>query len=406
MNIARLIKLALKSIGRNRTRTLLTMLGIIIGVASVIAMLAIGEGSKKSIEQQISEMGSNMIFVMPGAERFGPARGAAGNVQTLTVDDADAIRQKSILVKDISPQVSGRGQAVYGANNWATQIQGAGPEYFDIRIMNTEQGVLFTQIDIDRAAKVCVIGQTIVKELFDQGENPIGKMIRFNKIPFKIIGVLESKGESNFGQDQDDIIIAPYTTVQKRVLAQTHLSAIYLSAVNEEESEETQQEITKILREQHNLAGEQENDFNVRSQQELLSMLSSTSEMMTILLASIAGISLFVGGIGIMNIMFVSVTERTREIGLRMAVGAQDIDIMLQFLIEAVIVIITGGIIGMLLGIAASTIISNIADWPTLVIPFSIILSFLVCAFTVSFYRWYPAVKASRLNPIEVLRYE
>lgn len=406
MNIIRLVLLAVRAIGRNRLRTFLTMLGIIIGVGSVITMLAIGQGSKNSIKQQISTMGSNMLFVMPGAMRQGPARGAAGSVQTLTVNDAEAIRKNSSNISAVSPMVSSRGQVIYGSKNWSTELQGVGTDYLDIRLLKIAEGVNFSQDNVSAASKVCVIGQTIVDNLFEPGEDPLGKMIRFNRIPFTIIGVLAPKGQNNFGQDQDDLVIAPYTTVQKRILARTHLNAIYVSAKSEELTETAQREITEILRNEHRIAPGQEEDFNVRSQQELLSMLSSTSQLMTVLLASIAGISLLVGGIGIMNIMFVSVTERTREIGLRMAVGAREKDIMRQFLIEAVIVSLTGGIMGMLLGVVASMVVARVAGWPTAVTFNSIALSFAVCAVTGIFFGWYPALKASRLDPIEALRYE
>ncbi len=406
MNILRLILFAVRAIGRNRLRTFLTMLGIVIGVASVITMLAIGQGSKDSIKQQISTMGSNMLFVMPGAQSQGPARGAAGSRQTLTVSDAEAIRKHSSSISAVSPMVSSRGQVVYGSKNWSTELQGVGTDYLHIRLLNIIGGVNFSQDDIRTAGKVCIIGQTIVDNLFEPGEDPLGKMIRFNRIPFTIIGVLAPKGQNNFGQDQDDMVIAPYTTVLKRILARTHLNAIYVSAVSEELTAAAQKEITEILRTEHRIGPGQEDDFNVRSQQELLSMLSSTSQLMTVLLASIAGISLLVGGIGIMNIMFVSVTERTREIGLRMAVGARERDIMRQFLIEAVIVSITGGVMGMLLGVVASMVVAKVVGWPTAVTPDSIILSFAVCAVTGIFFGWYPALKASRLDPIEALRYE
>lgn len=405
MNIARLIGIALNAISRNRFRTFLTMLGIIIGVASVIVMLAIGEGAKKNIQEEISKMGTNLINVRPGSgKRHGVSYGE-GSKQTLTLKDVDAIRENSSLLSAISPEVSGSGQSIFGGKNWATSIQGVGTEYLTIRKMKVASGEMFTEKDVASAAKVCLLGKTLVENLFGD-EDPSGRVIRFNNIPFKVIGLIEEKGEDGRGRDLDDFVLAPYTTVQKRVLAITHINSIFASAVSEETSDEAQKEIEQILRKSHKLQNNDEDDFRVRSQQELIATFSSTSQVLTILLASIAGISLLVGGIGIMNIMYVSVTERTREIGLRMAVGARDVDILYQFLIEAVIISITGGLIGMCLGFAATLVVSGLLKWPTAISPFSIILSFLVCTFTGIFFGWYPALKASRLDPIEALRYE
>lgn len=406
MSITRLIKIALNAISRNRFRTFLTMLGIIIGVASVIAMLAIGQGAKQNIQDEISKMGTNMINVRPGAGFSGGVRGAAGSRQSLTLDDVEAIKERSTLIIAISPQASGNGQVIRGASNWSTNIQGVGTDFLYIRKLQLASGESFTAKDVATAAKVCMLGKTVVENLFDDDEEPVGKMIRFKNIPFKVIGVIEERGEDARGHDQDDFIIAPYTTVQKRILAITYIQSIFASAVSEEAAEDARKEVEQILRQSHNITGVQEDDFHVRSQQELISTFSSTSQLMTVLLASIAGISLLVGGIGIMNIMYVSVTERTREIGLRMAVGARGKDILNQFLIEAVIISISGGIIGMGLGFAATSVVSFILKWPTAVTVNAIILSFLVCAFTGIFFGWYPALKASRLDPIEALRYE
>lgn len=406
MALIRLIRIALKAIARNKFRTFLTMLGIIIGVGSVIAMLAIGQGSKKSIQDEISAMGSNMVFVRPGADTHGPARGASGSNQTLTFDDIDAIRSQAENVSAVSPDVGCGGQVIYGASNWNTHMHGVSPEYLKIRKLSISTGESFADKDSKSAAKVCLLGQTVVENLFEDGEDPLGKMIRFKKVPFKIVGVLEEKGENTFGQDQDDIILAPYTTVMKRLLATTYLGGIYTSATSEETAADAEEEIEQILRVTHKLTDAQENDFHVRSQQELLTTFSSTTDLLTVLLASIASISLLVGGIGIMNIMYVSVTERTREIGLRMAVGARGLDIMFQFLIEAVIISVTGGLVGLALGLVASFAIATFAGWPTVVTAYSVILSFAVCAVTGMFFGWYPAVKASRLDPIEALRYE
>jgi putative ABC transport system permease protein len=400
-----LIKIAWKALLRNKTRAFLTMLGIIIGVASVIAMLAIGEGSKNSIKTQISSMGSNMIFVRPGADMRGGVRQQGTDSQKLTLEDLENLREKSTLLSNISPQVNGSGQAIYGANNWPTSIYGVSPEYLSIRKLELVDGSVFTVKDVKRAAKVAVIGQTVVENLFPDTD-PIGKTIRLDKMPLRIIGVLEEKGENSFGQDQDDLIISPYTTVQKRVLAINHLQSITASAKSEDVSDEAVEEMTQILRESHDLADGDQDDFHVMSQQELLTAMSSTSDMMTILLVAIASISLLVGGIGIMNIMYVSVTERTREIGLRMAVGGRGADILLQFLIESILISFTGGMLGVGLGLGSTYIVSNYMMWPTLVTPDSIILSFAVCVVTGVFFGWYPARKAAKLDPIVALRFE
>ena len=406
MNYKNLIKVALKALSNNKFRGFLTMLGIIIGVGSVIAMLAIGQGSKRSIREQISEMGSNMIMIHPGTGRFGGVRQSASSMQTLKIEDYKTIINESSYISACSPSVNSSGQAIYGANNTPTTIYGINQDYMDIRKYTVSEGEMFTDQDVARAAKVCVVGQTIVDNLFPNGEDPLGKTIRFGKIPFKIIGVLTSKGYNSMGMDQDDLILAPYTTVQKRILAITYLQGIFASAVTEELSDKAIDELTAILRQNHNIRPGEEDDFNIRSQEELSSMMSSTSDLMTVLLACIAGISLLVGGIGIMNIMYVSVTERTREIGLRMSIGAKGRHILWQFLIEAVIISVVGGIIGVLLGIGAAAAIKYIAGWPVFVQPYSVILSFAVCTVTGVFFGWYPAKKASNLDPIEAIRYE
>ena len=406
MNYKNLIKVALKALSNNKFRGFLTMLGIIIGVGSVIAMLAIGQGSKRSIREQISEMGSNMIMIHPGTGRFGGVRQSASSMQTLKIEDYKTIINESSYISACSPSVNSSGQAIYGANNTPTTIYGINQDYMDIRKYTVSEGEMFTDQDVARAAKVCVVGQTIVDNLFPNGEDPLGKTIRFGKIPFKIIGVLTSKGYNSMGMDQDDLILAPYTTVQKRILAITYLQGIFASAVTEELSDKAIDELTAILRQNHNIRSGEEEDFNIRSQEELSSMMSSTSDLMTVLLACIAGISLLVGGIGIMNIMYVSVTERTREIGLRMSIGAKGRHILWQFLIEAVIISVVGGIIGVLLGIGAAAAIKYIAGWPVFVQPYSVILSFAVCTVTGIFFGWYPAKKASNLDPIEAIRYE
>lgn len=406
MNYKNLVRIALRALNNNKFRGFLTMLGIIIGVASVIAMLAIGQGSKRSIRAQISEMGSNMIMIHPQFDRGGGVRLSASDMQSLKLSDYQAILNETTWVAAVSPSVNASGQAIYGANNTPTTVYGVSPEYLDIRKYEVGQGELFTDNDIRTAAKVCVVGQSVVDELFTNGENPLGKTIRFDKIPLRIIGVLTPKGYNSMGQDQDDLILAPYTTVQKRMLAITYLQGIYCSALSEELTDRAVQELTEILRRTHKITGMADDDFEIRSQEELSSMLSSTTEMMTVLLACIAGISLLVGGIGIMNIMYVSVTERTREIGLRMSIGAKGRHILFQFLIEAVIISVLGGLIGVLLGIGASAAIKYFAGWPVYVQAYSVILSFAVCTVTGIFFGWYPAQKASRLDPIEAIRYE
>src|SRR5436190_6500999 len=408
MKIINLIRIAVRALQRNKLRAFLTMLGIIIGVGAVIAMVAIGQGSKKSIQDQLSSMGSNMITVRPNSNQAagGAARLDASTVQSLTVDDIKAIQSQAQYINAVSPAVQGRGQAINGALNWPTTMQGVSPNFLDIRNWPLKEGVVFGNEDVNGATKVCLIGQTVVENIFDPADDPLGKTIRFNKIPFKIIGVLSEKGENAFGQDQDDIILAPYSTVQKRILAIPYIQTIYASAVNEESSDLATKELTGILRTSHKLSNSEQDDFSVRTQAELINTFSSTSQLLTVLLAAIAGISLVVGGIGIMNIMYVSVTERTKEIGLRMSIGARGIDILMQFLIEAIVISITGGIIGVLLGIGASQLITVLLSWPTLVSKGSIILSFVVCAVTGVFFGYYPALKASKLDPIEALRYE
>ena len=406
MNGTNLFKIALRALANNKLRAFLTMLGIIIGVASVIAMLAIGQGSKKSIQQQISEMGSNMIMIHPGAEMRGGVRQDPSAMQTLKLENYEKLSEECTYLSGISPNVSSSGQLVAGANNYPSSVSGVSMDYLTIRQLTVEQGEMFTENDIRTAAKVCVIGKTIVDNLFPDGSDPIGKVIRCNQIPFRVIGVLKSKGYNSMGMDQDDVVLSPYTTVMKRLLAQTYLSGIFASALTEDMTEEAVDEITNILRREHKLKEADDDDFTIRTQQELSSMLNTTTDLMTTLLACIAGISLVVGGIGIMNIMYVSVTERTREIGLRMSVGARGIDILSQFLIESILISITGGLIGVILGCGASFIIKSVAHWPVFIQPWSVLLSFAVCTFTGVFFGWYPAKKAADLDPIEALRYE
>jgi len=407
MNITNLFRISLKALSSNKFRALLTMLGIIIGVASVIAMLAIGQGSKKSIQDEISKMGSNMIMVQPGADMFqGGARMAASATKTLVIEDYNAIKAQSNYLSAISPLVNANGQSIFGSKNWPVGMQGVNQDYLTIRKYGIQNGRVFTDREIATSAKVCLLGQTVVDELFGEGADPVGKSIRYNKIPFEVIGVLTEKGENGMGQDQDNVLLAPYTTVQKRVVAITYLNGIYCSTINEDVTQKAKAELENVLRVQHKIKEGEADDFNVRSQQEMLTMFSSTSTVMTILLAVIAGISLIVGGIGIMNIMFVSVTERTREIGLRMAVGARGLDIMTQFLIEAIMISMVGGVIGVALGIGSSYIIKDMLNWPIVITSTSIVLSFAVCTFTGVFFGWYPAKKAASLDPIDAIRYE
>ena len=412
MNYQNLFKIAIRAIAANKMRSFLTALGIIIGIAAVITMLAIGQGSKASIKANIAEMGSNMIMIHPGADMRGGVRQDASSMETLKQTDYDAIKDECNYISAISPSVSSNGQWINGNNNTQSSIYGVNQDYLTIRQLKIADGEMFTDSDIKTAAKVCVLGQTVVDYLFPDGSDPIGRVVRFNSIPFRVIGVLKKKGYNSMGMDQDDLVLAPYTTVMKRILAQTYLSEIVCSAITEEASEPAQDQITQILRRTHKLKDATEtteaddDDFNIRSQEEISSMMNSTMSTITILLGSVAGISLIVGGIGIMNIMYVSVTERTREIGLRMSVGARGIDILNQFLIEAILLSVTGGIIGVILGVSISVSLQLFAHVATQIEPWSIIMSFAVCTFTGVFFGWYPAKKAARLDPIEAIRYE
>ena len=406
MNINNLFKIALRALVNNKLRAFLTMLGIIIGVASVITMLAIGQGSKLSIQAQISEMGSNMIMLHPGGDKQGGVRRDPSEMQTLKLENYETLRDECSFVSAISPEVSSSGQLVRGANNYPSSVSGVSPDYLEIRQLKVDRGEMFTEADVQSAAKVCVIGQTIVDNLFPDGDDPIGQVIRINQIPLRVIGVLKAKGYNSMGMDQDDVVLSPYSTVMKRLLAVTYLQGIFASALTEDMTDYAIDEISTILRREHKLQADEEDDFTIRSQQELSSMLSSTTGLMTTLLACIAGISLVVGGIGIMNIMYVSVTERTREIGLRMSVGARGIDILSQFLIEAVLISITGGLIGVLFGCGACWVVKTVVHWPVYIQLWSILLSFAVCTLTGIFFGWYPAKKAASLDPIEAIRYE
>ena len=414
MNYSNLMKIALRAIAANKMRSFLTALGIIIGIASVITMLAIGQGTKKSIQSNISEMGSNMIMINPGADMRGGVRQDASSMETLKLADYEAIKDQCTYVSAVSPTVTAAGQFVYGNNNTPSSIYGVNQDYLEIRQLTVAEGEMFTDADIKSSAKVCILGQTVVDNLFPDGGDPIGKVIRYKSIPFKVVGVLKKKGYNSMGMDQDDLVLAPYTAVMKRILAQNYLGGIVCSAITEGVTEKATTEITEILRRNHKLRDADEeldiagddDDFSICSQEELASMMNTTTNMLTILLGAVAGISLIVGGIGIMNIMYVSVTERTREIGLRMSVGARGIDILNQFLIEAILLSVTGGIIGVLLGVGVSYGINALAKWPIYIQPWSIVMSFAVCTLTGVFFGWYPAKKAARLDPIEAIRYE
>ena len=407
MNISNLFKIALRAIAANKLRSFLTMLGIIIGVASVIAMLAIGQGSKKSIQANIAEMGSNMIMIRPGQDKGpGGARQDASEMQSLKLKDYETLVEQSKYLAAISPSVSASGQFINGNNNTPSTIYGISADYLEIRQLKVQDGEMFTDDDIKTSAKVCLVGKTVADNLFTNGEDPVGKVIRYKNIPFRIIGVLKSKGYNSFGMDQDDMVLAPYTTVMKRILSVTYLQGINASDLTEDMTDLAINEISTLLRSNHKLKDADEDDFTIRSQQEMAEMMNSTSDTMTVLLLVVACISLIVGGIGIMNIMYVSVTERTKEIGLRMSVGARGIDILNQFLIESVLLSVTGGVIGVLVGVGAAVGINVFAHWPIQIQPWSVLLSFAVCSATGIFFGWYPAKKAASLDPIEAIRYK
>ena len=407
MNVINLFKIALRAIAANKLRSFLTMLGIIIGVASVIAMLAIGQGSKQSIQANIAEMGSNMIMIRPGQDKGpGGARGDASEMQSLKLKDYETLCEQAKYLAAISPSVSASGQFIYGNNNTPSTVYGISPDYMEIRRLKVEDGEMFTEDDIKTSAKVCLIGKTVADNLFPDGQDPVGRVIRYKSIPLRVIGVIKAKGYNSFGMDQDDMVLAPYTTVMKRILSITYLQGINASALTEDMTDQAIDDISELLRQNHKIKEGDEDDFTIRSQQEMMQMMNSTSDTMTILLLVVACISLVVGGIGIMNIMYVSVTERTKEIGLRMSVGARGIAILNQFLIESVLLSVTGGLIGVLVGVGVALGINVFAHWPIQIQPWSVLLSFAVCSATGIFFGWYPAKKAASLDPIEALRYE
>ncbi|MCH3923476.1 MAG: ABC transporter permease [Bacteroidales bacterium] len=408
MNIKNLITVAFRALNNNKMRCFLTMLGIIIGVSSVIIMMAIGHGSKVGIKKQISEMGSNMVMIHPGNMKKGGVSQSASSMQVLKMKDYQDLKNESKYITAISPNVSANGQLVFGSNNHPSSLTGCNEDYLDIRQYKVESGQMFSQSDITTAAKVCVVGKTVVDKLFTNGEEPIGQTIRFGSIPFTIIGVLKSKGYNSMGQDQDDCVIAPYTTVQKRVLAITYLQGIVASAVSEQLTDKAVEQMRTILRRNHKITTTDEDldDFEIRSQEELTSMMTSVTDTLTILLSCVAGISLIVGGIGIMNIMYVSVTERIREIGLRMSVGARSRDILSQFLVEAIILSVAGGMIGILFGVMICVLLMVATSWTIVIQLSSILISFGVCSVIGIFFGWYPAKRAANLDPIEAIRYE
>jgi putative ABC transport system permease protein len=406
MNILNLFKVSLRAISSNKMRSFLSMLGIIIGVAAVIIMMAIGQGSKESIRAELSTMGTNLLTIRPGADMRGGVRQDPSAMQTLKMADYERIMREKKYVTNVSPEVTSSGQVIFGNNNTTTTIYGEAPEYLDIRLWTIEEGECFNEEDINKAAKKVVIGHTIVTELFGDGVDPIGKTIRFKNIPLQVIGVLKSKGYNSWGMDQDNVMIAPYTTVMKRIAAQTWFSSIVCSAVTEEMSDAAIEELTQILRDNHKLKGDAADDFNIRSQAEMMETMSSTMDTVTLILVVAAAFSLLVAGIGIMNIMLVSVTERTKEIGLRMAVGATGPVISLQFLIESVLISVTGGLLGILVGCTASEFAVPAFGIPSSVPAWSIYVSFLVCVFLGVFFGYIPAQKAANMDPIEAIRHE
>ena len=399
------LRIALRALARNKLRAFLTMLGIIIGVGAVIAMVAIGEGAKSTIRSQISALGTNVLIILPGSNVQGGVRAGSGNVNTLVDADARAITRELRSVAYASPVLRRQEQLVAGNLNWGTLVQGVAPEFEQIRDWQIEVGRFLHEGDMDSAAKVAVIGQTVARQLFGN-DDPLDSVIRIRNIPFRVVGVLVGKGQTGQGQDQDDTVMIPYTTMQKRLMRITYLQSIVVRAVNAEKVAEAQEQITLLLRQRHRIADGREDDFTVRNLSDIAEAAQSTARVMAVLLGSVAGISLLVGGIGIMNIMLVSVTERTREIGIRMAVGARSKDIMLQFLVEAVVMAGTGGIIGILLGIGSSELLKTWAQWPTLIDPAVVAIAFLFSGAVGVFFGFYPARKAASLDPIDALRYE
>jgi putative ABC transport system permease protein len=405
MRFLEILRIAFDSLLRQKMRSLLTMLGIIIGVGAVIAMVAIGQGAQTSVEAQISSLGTNVLMVFPGTTSRGGIMAGAGTGTTLTEEDAQAAKEQSPAVAYVSPLLRSGGQVVYGNVNWGTVLQGGTVDLFSIRDWQLASGEFFTDQDVRAATKVCMIGQTIVQQLFDNAD-PIGQTIRIRNTPFRVLGTLKAKGQNAMGQDQDDLIIMPYTTLQKRLMGNTRSWGFLASAVTKGQIPEAQQQITDLLRSRHKLGASDDNDFTIRNQTEIAAAQAATTQTMTTLLASIASVSLIVGGIGIMNIMLVSVTERTREIGVRMSIGARKRDILTQFLMEAIVMSLLGGLIGIALGVGGSGLISQIAGWPTFITANSILLAVFFSMVVGVFFGFYPARKAALLHPIDALRYE
>ena len=405
MRYLQIIKVAYRALTRNKMRSSLTMLGIIIGVGAVIAMVGIGQGAKRMVDEQIASLGDNILTIFPGSHTAGGVRGGAGTVTRLTDDDAKAIVEYCPAVSKVSPVVHTGAQVVAGDQNWSTSIEGYSPDFIDIRAWPLASGSFFTEQDVRGATKVCILGQTVVDNLFPD-QDPVGQIIRIKKLPFRVIGVMSSKGQNTFGRDQDDLIIVPYTTAQKKLMGVTYVNYIIASAKDRADIDLASDQITQLLRQRHRIQPGEADDFTVRSQLDIASVAGSTSQVMTVLLGAIASVSLIVGGIGIMNIMLVSVTERTREIGIRMAVGARGKDILTQFLVESIVLSVFGGIVGIILGIISSKVISGVLHWPIFISPPAVAIAFFFSGFVGIFFGFYPARKASMLDPIEALRYE
>ncbi len=408
INIPSTVKISLRALRVNKMRSALTMLGIIIGVGAVIAMLAVGTGASEQIAAQMSSIGSNLLIILPGATTSGGVRMGAGTQPTLTMADAEAIQKECPAVSDVAPVLSGVAQVVYGHLNWSTGVVGTTPAMLNVRDWPVASGRPFTGQDVKSATKVCLLGQTVVDNLFG-GQNPVGQIVRINKVPFTVIGVLGAKGQSPGGQDQDDTIYVPVTTAQKKLFGTAFPGMVRIIMVKGRSTEElapAERQINELLRQRHHIGRKEENDFTVRNLTQMMQAAEQSTKVMTLLLGAIASVSLLVGGIGIMNIMLVSVTERTREIGIRMAVGAKTLDIRLQFIVEALTLSLIGGIVGIILGISGSELVSALAGWPTVVAPLAVLLAFAFSALVGIFFGFYPAYKASLLDPIEALRYE
>ena len=405
MDFLSTLRLAMRALARNKMRSALTMLGIIIGVGAVIAVVSIGQGAQVLVQQGIQAMGTNAVFIAAGSSRPGGFRVGTGGVRTLTIDDMQAILREIPLIQQAAPSVTSRRQVVYGNQNWNTMVNGTTPNYFNIRNWPVQAGSVFSEEEVELAANVCVVGTTVAQILFPD-ESPVGKTIRIGDLPFRVGGVLESKGQSVMGSDQDDVIFAPYTTVQRKISGITWIQFINASAVSQQASVAAVEPIASLLRERHRIRRGDDDDFFVRTQSDIADLANQTQRVMTLLLGGIASVSLLVGGIGIMNIMLVSVTERTREIGVRLAVGATEADVQRQFLVEAIALSMTGGAMGIVFGLIASALISNILAWPTLISIRAIIAAAIFSAAVGIFFGYYPARKAAQMDPIEALRYE